>query len=472
MGRIARRLRRGARTEQGAVAVIVALCAVALLVSAAIVLDLGMVRVERQTNKSAADSAVMAGLRAQDQGTDSIYNTLGVCAALQYLKADRPALSGLPNTLETGGSCATPDATHICVPSATDPNPTQVTYHATTTSGTTKYEVWIKSPYRVTDATTGGPAFSEESTSSATAGKPALQGCDQLGLVIKEWTKPGLGQLVSSQPIVTRLRSVGRLAIGPGDQAPALLLLDTSHCQVLALAAGGAGADSHIRVYGSEVYMAKRKDGTPGLVDTAGSIHADTDASVCSGGNPAPPVFLGKSANGIVAYGPPDQSSSGTVTSLAAQNGAADATVFDSATNVYGTTAKNETVVGTKKNPSGHGKVTRKVVDNRYLGQATTPPSTGVAGAMADAQANVFSTLTAGNAVAAGYKLVSSCNPAAADLTGITAATPRVFVDCTGNPGFSGSAPIHGQTVVFNGKIASSANISLPDAQKVYVFGS
>lgn len=471
-----RRIRRGARTEQGAVAVIVAVCVAALLVCGGIVLDFGMVRMERQTNKSAADSAVMAGLRAADGGNDSVYNALGVCAALEYLKANRPALSGLGSALETGGSCAIPSTSQVCTPVATVPNPSQVTYHSSTTFGSTRYEVWIKSPYKVTDAGTGGPMFAGETLASSTPGDANQYGCDQIGLVIKESTKPGLGKMVTSSDLVTRIRSVGRVAVGPGDQAPALLLLDTAHCHVLELAAGGAGADSHIRVKGSTVYMAKRADGTPGDVNTAGSIHSDSTGTTCSGGgNPAPPVVLGKATDGVVAYGAPDGSKSGTITSVAGFNGAAAATVYDSISNVYGTTAKDELSSGTPTPPTGHAPVTRKVVDDRYLGSTAVAPTTGVKGAITDAETSVFSAatgVTAANAVSKGYRLLANCNPTAAQISAaLITATSDVFVDCT-SPGFKGTAPIPGKKIVFNGQIQPTANVQLPDATSVYVFGS
>ncbi len=474
MGKLTRRLSRGARTQTGAVAVIVAVCTVALLVGAAIVLDFGMVRVQRQSDKSAADSAVMAGLRAADGGNDSVYNQKGVCATLQYLKANRPALSGLGNALATGGTCASPSPTQVCNPVPTLPNPTQVTYHASTASGSTHYEVWIKSPYVVTDATTGGPTFSEESLASSTPGKPSMYGCDQIGLVIKESTKPGLGQLVTSSDLVDRIRSVGRVAIGPGDQAPAMLLLDTTHCHVLELAAGGSGADSHIRVKGSSVYMQKRPDGTAGDVNTAGSIHSDSNASNCSGGNPSPPVFLGKATDGVVAYGAPDGSASGTITSVAGFNGASASTVYDSSANVYGTTAEDELSSGTPSPPTGHDKVTRKVIDDRYLGSTAVSPSTGVTGAVADAESTVFSTttgVTAANASSRGYTLLTGCTPSQADVDALSlTASSWVYVKCD-NPGFKGAVTIPGQRIVFSDQISSSANVSLPNATAVYVFG-
>jgi len=431
----------------------------ALLITGAIVLDFGLARFEKQTNKSAADDAVMAALRSADGGDGEVYPFRAVCGALSFLKANRPALSGL-------AACTTNDAV-ACKPGDST---TYASYQDSVTVGNKTYKVWIKSPYLVTDASTDG-GFGEETlgTLAGDTGDSTKQGCDQVGVIIKESTPPGLGRVISNSPIVTRVRSVGRVSVRPGDSAPALLMLDRTHCQVVALSAGGGGAESHIRVYGSASYMAKRKDGTPGIAQTAGSIHSDSD---CTAGSPNPPLFLGKSTDGIVAYGSPDGTLSGTITSKAGQNGASASTMYDSLTNVYGTTAKDEVSVGTKTGAAGHERVTRKVVDNRYLGTSAT----GVTGVITAAQSSIFSSSTgvnAGNAAGKGYKVLSSCNPAAADLTaaGITA-TSDVFVDCTGNPGYKGTVPIPGKTVIFNGQIQQSANVSLPNAQKVYVFGT
>ena len=83
------------RTDQrGAVAVIVAVAMSSLLIAGGIVLDFGVVRMDRQMNKLAADDAVTAGLRAADGGTGEVYTDLAVCGALDYLKANRSRLSG------------------------------------------------------------------------------------------------------------------------------------------------------------------------------------------------------------------------------------------------------------------------------------------------------------------------------------------------------------------------------------------
>ena len=75
----ARRARR--RSERGVVAVITAICLTMLLLSVAMVLDLGAVRIDRQVNKMAADAAATAGLRGLDKGDGYPYSFRGVCQA-------------------------------------------------------------------------------------------------------------------------------------------------------------------------------------------------------------------------------------------------------------------------------------------------------------------------------------------------------------------------------------------------------
>src|SRR5689334_829412 len=84
------------RGEDGAIAIIVALSLTALLVITAMVLDFGLVRVDRQELKSDADTAAMAGIAAGDGGTGDVYTYRAVCGALANLKATN-TLSGLPD---------------------------------------------------------------------------------------------------------------------------------------------------------------------------------------------------------------------------------------------------------------------------------------------------------------------------------------------------------------------------------------
>src|SRR3954464_14634422 len=82
------RARSRRRDEQGAVAIIVAISVTFMAVAAGMVLDFGLVRIDRQIDKSAADAAVTAGLHALKAGDDKPRPFRGVCTALRYLQAN------------------------------------------------------------------------------------------------------------------------------------------------------------------------------------------------------------------------------------------------------------------------------------------------------------------------------------------------------------------------------------------------
>ena len=271
--------RRPATDERGAVAIVVALSMVMLLVVAAMVLDFGVVRVDRQRAKSTADSAVMAGMRAADGKTGDVYSFRAVCAALSFLRVNDDRMSGLP-----AGVCATPDNTVKCNSAAPAANP--AVYDGTVTNAGTTYRVVIKSPYSLSD---GG--FAEETYATSTGDPSLASGCDQVGVIISESRKPGLGSLATSGDLRFSVRSVGRATLGGSDDlAPALILLERTACSVLTVGSAGAGAGSYIKVLG--------------YAKTPGSIHVDSAAtgSDCGSGSNKQ-LFQGKQADGIVAYG-------------------------------------------------------------------------------------------------------------------------------------------------------------------------
>ena len=80
-----------ARDERGAVALLVAAGMTALLVVAAMVLDFGLVRLDRQQVRQGIDSAVMAGLKASDSRDGKIHTQRAVCAALDFLRTSEPS---------------------------------------------------------------------------------------------------------------------------------------------------------------------------------------------------------------------------------------------------------------------------------------------------------------------------------------------------------------------------------------------
>jgi hypothetical protein len=441
MNSFKRALRRRQRDQRGAAALIVALMMVSLVIVTTMVLDFGQIRADRQQNKLAADAAVMAGLRAADQGSSDIYHELGVCGAVDFLRSNREAFQSLP--------ACTPSATPaVCDPSSP---PSVFTYTGASTFNGTDFRVRVESPYHV-----GDPDYPEDSLASVSSDVSAENGCDQIAVFIEETRAPSAGELVGTDELTTKLRSVGRLAIGPGDDAPAMLLLKRTGCPMLYT--GSAAGGSWVHVYGAA--------GASGRAQ-AGTIHSDSDGTGCGSNS----VLTGRGVDGIVAYAAPlasggaDPAKPGMITTVAGANAVPIGTIRDSASNVYGSAALNEAGApsASKPEPAGRSLVTRKLIDERYL--------SGITNAVTSAN-GIFSTVyDAASATAAGFTVVSSCDPA----TVPSPANGKLFIDCTHNNGYKGTAVIDATTVVFNGKVNPPSNsppVSLPNATKVYIRGS
>ncbi|NUS52904.1 MAG: hypothetical protein HOQ22_17920 [Nocardioidaceae bacterium] len=350
---------------------------------------------------------------------------------MDFLKANLSALAGLP-------ACTT-TATQTCEPGDTS---TYARYHATVTSGNRTYEVWARSPYRVTDTSAGG-VFPEESmpTLANNPGEPTQQGCDQIGVVIKETSHPVLGSLTGRDTLTHTVRAVGRVKIQSGDLAPALLLLERTKCSVLTV--GSAGSPSRISVAATG--------------STPATIHADsaaTDAGCGSGSNQQ--LFQGKQANGIVAYG--TGTVAGTITSVASQNGVPAATISDSTSNVYGTAGIYPATLGTPTTVTGRKQVTRRPVDVRYR--------SGVVSAVSAAATEWGKS----HSSPAGYtNYINGC-PTPAQMTTLAALTAdkSVYIDCPGNGGITLSGSIGAGKIYFHGFIKNGA-LRMPNATEVYI---
>ncbi len=470
------RLRRRSADQRGAVALMVALSMAALLIASAMVLDFGLVRIDRQINKSGADAATTAGLYGLMGADGKAHPFQGVCSAISYLAKNDvrfSTLTGAAGTWTDGttpGNSVTADCSTSTTLNKTCTPGSSTSWARYTWSGTYQgqaLKVEIQSGYAL-----AGSGFPEESLAGAAAdaGNVAPQGCDQLAVIVTQNRKPGLGSLATSADLVNRVRTVGRIYSGPGGDAPAMLLLKRTGCPVLNTGSNGGG--SFIHIYGGVSTGGKAQ---------AGTIHADTDGSGCSGS-----IFEGKAGNGIVAYAAPqpanptlaDPAKPGLITSVAGTNGAIGlGTIRDAALNVYASGAINEAGAGaaTKAEPRGRTLVTRSVIDSRYLGLATTP-QVGVKGIVTKAQNDVFSKTVnnAAQALAAGFEVYTNkCAPTAADLSAVTS-TSNLWIDCTANSGFTGTAPILAKRVVFAGSVQppnDAAGVSLPNAEKVYMFG-
>ena len=406
--------RRPSGQEEGAVAIIVAGSMVALLLITAMVLDFGLVRIDRQVNKSSADAATAAGLRGLDRGTGEVYPFAGACQALEFLRANSAALSSLPAW--PGGVCTTGGPAYNVKCRALDP-----LTHATYTESVGRYRVHIESPANLS---TGN--FPEESLNSLTAdpADPDEGNCDQLSVTISQTRPTGLGGLATSSDLGSRVRSVGRIQIGDeGDGSVALLVLERNNCPAIT-ASGGA---AKITVEGNG--------------DVPGLIHTDSlgNGVGCGGGTT---VISAATGNDITAKkaatGLPPLTGVIAMVALSDTPGAIPANAF------------NGPVIAEGSAPTARNPVTRSPIDGRYR----QPVRDAIAAA--NAATNNWST-----AAPVGWD-PTGCTPTPAQR----ASTNKLWVNC---PNFMGNETINATEIMFTGNVKPGSNFSLPNATRVYV---
>lgn len=411
----ARRARRS--DESGAVAILVALALTGLLIAAAMVLDFGAVRIDRQMNKASADSAVAAGIRGFDNGTGDgqIYTYAGVCQALAYLRLSQPELAGLPNTSNASGNVNCPPSSGQlstpCVPGVTN---------AIFSATHGRFDIKIKSPYLVTE-----DGFSEESSPPLQNdhGDPPKQGCDQIGVILTETKAPGFGGLATSADLVSTIRSVGRVVIGTdGQGGVALLLLEQTGCGVISI----NGAGSFVRVFARE--------------PVPGFIHSDSDGTTCTGQSR---ILAGDHPSGIFAEA---SGSLPGVIRVRAIGTAQNERAYDSATNV----------VAEQSAPTSGPLVTRRPVDLRYR--------VGVRAAISDYEAQVSTS----------YSQVFNCTTATKAQLEAVPKEQSIWINCTtGSKTFStNNVTLASRTIYFNADKVQAENLSMPNATRVYVKGA
>lgn len=454
------------RGERGAIAVIVALFATLLLIVAAFVVDFGLVRIDRQVDKSASDAATMAGLHALNAGDANPRPFVGVCTAIRYLNSNGARFSGLSDTAGTwtdgNGSPApanpctnTTLLNQICTPGSLA---SWAKFRWAGTLDGEPFVVVIQSGYLLA----GGSGFAEDALPAASAeNDDSAQGCDQLAVTINQQREPGLGSLATDAALKTSVRSVGRVKQDSGGNAPALLLLQRTGCPVGQV--GSVGSGSYIHVFG--------KISTNGL-SQPGTIHADSDGTGSSCGS----IFVGKAADGIVAYAAPkigspatpDPAKPGSVTTYGGSIGLAIGKVRDSLANVYSAAGLTSAASGTHTDPSGRPRVTRLPVDARYR--------TGVKSIVTSAQSSIFSAstgVTAANAVSKGYRLATCTGGGAITIPApaLTVAS-KVFIPCSTAKSIASPAgnAINAGIIVFAGDVAPTTML-MPNATEVYVNG-
>lgn len=431
-------LRRSSRSGQdGAIALLVALAMVGLCVAAAMVVDLGLLRVDRQNDKSAEDQAALAGVNGlvPDLANPTIHPFAGVCQALNYLKANSTALQsydtstvqwqdGFGATL-AGDGC---DATHVsqvCIP---DNPATWARWTGVTTDGLSR--VTIQSGFKLSSSNPGtagnivavtGGAFQEDSLSGFAGDGDSTDstyggGCDQLAVFIGKVRSTTLGAPAASK-IGTRTRSVARVTITPPTSPFALLILNRTDCLALSNTSNGA-----IDVTGYKNH--------PGMV------HVDSDASGSQCGSK--PVIQGAKQDGVVAHEAPLTGDPGRITTVASSNQS------DGVTNVWAGPAP-----GTAAQTAA--KMTRQVLDNIYI--------TGVRHAVSAASS--YLTMNNAGATAAGFTVHGCPN-------NDTWTETKVYVNCN-NVNKNIALP-NATDVVFTGQIGADS-VLMPKASRVYIVG-
>lgn len=423
--------------EDGAVAILIAIAMVGLCVAAGMVVDLGLLRVDRQDDKSAEDQAALAGVNGlvPDMINPSIHPFAGVCQALNYLKANSPALATYDSATTrwqdgfgagvSGDGCDTSHAALTCTPNSPA---TWARWTGVTTDG--KSRVTIQSGYKLSaavaatsgniESVTGG-AFTEDSLAGYGGDGDSADpqyggGCDQLAVIISEVRSTTLGAPAANS-MGTRTRSVARLTIKPPTSPFALLVLNRTDCLALANTSNGI-----IDVTGYK--------------DHPGLIHVDSNSTgaQCS----SKPVIQGAKSNGVVAHQAPTTGDPGRITTVATSNQS------DGLSNVWAGPAP-----GTS--PSTAATMSRSVLDIIYIA--------GVRAAVSDA--STYLTMSQAQASAAGWAVHNCPN-------NDTWTETKVYVNCN-NMNKSLSLP-NATDVIFTGQL-SADSVLMPKATRVYIVG-
>jgi hypothetical protein len=380
---------------------------VAMLVATAMVLDFGIARLDRQKNKSVADTAVTAGMLGLDGGDGQVYSWKGVCQALGFLKANEPALA----TLSTPSQCSNPAA--LTTGCRWDTSST----HASYTGSANGIEVEISNPYNLVASD-----WAEESLATLQNDQQtAAQSCNHLAVVVRQTRHPGLGSLATTSDLTTSIRSVGRVTEATQGNTPvALLLLERTACDTILI----NGANSFVHVFANGV--------VPGL------IHSDSDGTACSGNGR---IFLGDHADGIKAFR--STAAPGIIRSVAV--GTNDIRVADSLANV----------VAEGSSPTFGARVTRRPVDIRYIGAAR--------GAVSEYEAEAATNGT-------GY----TTRPCGATKDQLESVAGPLWISCTTGSGVftpPANTTLQASRVFVDAKSLSSNNLSIPNADRVYIRG-
>jgi hypothetical protein len=448
-------IRRRLEDERGVSMVLFALLLVVLLGISGLVVDFGLVRANRQRNKSAADVAVTAGLQALNyNGVVAPFR--GACAAIDYLRANHSELSTLTSStgIWTNGSSATIPGGDPC--QAGPPASTAYTNYYTDPcipgSGVRNSYAWFSATVGSVDVKvqagydqTDFAGFSDE-VGHTDYGDPDQDGCDNLAVIITEREQAGFGRVLGTGQLGSTTRSVGRVDIGmTSETAIGLLLLERSDCGAVDI----GSSTSRATVLGSGTQ--------PGLIH-ADSV-GDTDCSamsVLNGQYSTPGIMAGRSPDGTL---PGQVTTTGLLGSTTQQNRAISGWTPSSASAPTQVVPQNTSPASpTAPVPYGRDQVGRIAVDTKYR--------TAVADLRSQA-VNYFAMSSAPT----NWRTVG-CTPSPEDLADTTSL--GIWVDCT-SFGPAGTNRFDNKNFVFTGNInltGSNRLLQFPNAEAIFVKGT
>ncbi len=432
-----------------------AFLAVGSLLTVALVVDLGQLRVDRRANKGVADVAARAGI-----GRLAFGPWPGVCKARAFLLGNARSFSSFDAGSETWSNAATEVyAADPCPAAATATNSPRCVANAPSTwakiqatAGQGRFTIEIQSGYVLPD-----PRFAEDATRGDT-GVVEQGSCDNLAVIISERQAPSFAQVGGIGSTNIRVRSVGRLnATESLDFVAALQLLEEHKCDVLQT--GG----SNTRV------IAQPYNNYPGTIqiDSAGDSGSCPspilNAQATSGG----PSVLACSAN---STNPDCRPGTGTRTSrigIYAKNFNKPANVVSTSyPSTYGDTAA-----------VASPRTGRKYTDQRYRENVAT----------LDQTAETVLTGNSGRPPGCALVLLNACTgngvswlvlqPLDCGTLGVFFLVPgrtsaqNIWFNCDLNVSSSLTLSASNSYVVVTGQLSVSSNFTIADPRKVYVGG-
>lgn len=245
-----RHARRGRRTrgDVGAVVVIVAAAMGALVVTAAVVLDLGGARRDRDGDQVAADAMALAGALSLSSGADTA--SPACQAAWQYIVVNLPSAKTAPapscNTFATACAAATARTVQATIG---------------------EYRITLTHPVPANHSLLQGQS------ATSIDGDP----CDRIGVRIEQTR----ANLIARGSVALDVHAVARYMRGVGTAQAPLVLLDPHACGVLL-------------VNGNAALTVNTQSGAPGYIDI------DSDGAACANPNK---VVLDVNGQGTVTAG-------------------------------------------------------------------------------------------------------------------------------------------------------------------------